>query len=131
MLNTYTREYEITESTNTTNSTQPNVMTVKIYYRRNPSSFATYRQLPRGYYFSVTPENVSRKNGYTMKSFTAFSGISGCVLECNRQSKKKYEEAKAMFDDCCKKYLEPFCKENGYVLSDDYRECERESSYID
>lgn len=49
-----------------------------------------------------------------------------CVLPCNRQSKKRFEEAKGMLDGLIDEHMERFCAENALTLiGTEYEEEER------
>ena len=70
-----------------------NFLKVELYYSLGGFNYFTYKEEPRGYYLSATPIERSETCGCVMESFTAFSGIKQCVLECSRQSKKREAEA--------------------------------------
>lgn len=116
MLNEYTRTYKA-------EGKGVNRLDVSITYALGGINYFTYKNEPRGYYFSIQPwesDGVWRK-------FTAFSGVKMCALPCNRQSKKRYEEAKGMIDDLAAEYLAEFCEKNGIeLLGNEYTENERE-----
>lgn len=117
MLNDITRTYKA-------EGHDINVVEVSIHYRKGGMNYFTYRNEPRGYYFSIQPFFDS---GNT-RMFKAFSGVKDCILPCERQSKKRYETAKAMMDDLVNEYLDSWCKGNNVtLLSDEYevKECER------
>lgn len=122
MLNDITRTYKA-------EGHDINVVEVSIYYSKGGMNYFTYRNEPRGYYFSIQPYlDSDLGNGVTGRMFRAFSGMKDCVLPCERQSKKRYETAKAMMDDLVNEYLDSWCKGNNVtLLSDEYevKECER------
>lgn len=62
---------------------------IQVYYSLGGMNYFTYKTEERGYYIKVTPVI---KKGYCTTT-TAFSGIKQCMIPCNRQSKKKAEEA--------------------------------------
>ena len=79
----------------------PNVTHLKaeIYYSLGGINYFTYKNESRGYYMSISP--VKREvtdSGYTMESYTAFSGLKQCVLPVQRKSQKKMNEAIEYFD---------------------------------
>lgn len=115
MLNTCTRTYKA-------EGKGINTVEVKVYYSLGGMNYFTYKNEPRGYYFSITPILV--ENGW--RSYNVFSGQKTCVLECARQSRKRYEEAKSLLDSLEERYLDDFCAENGIVLFGDYIEREQE-----
>lgn len=118
MINSYTRAYAATGD-------EVNVVECSIYYDKGGMHWGTGRMKHRGYYFSIQPYLVKGM----CKSFRGFSGSNTCVLKCQRQSKKRYLEAKSMIDDCIKKYLDGFCAEaNIQIDTSTYQETERERS---
>lgn len=121
MINEYTRIYNA-------NGISVNTIECEIYYSLGGINYFTGRLEPRGYYFSIQPYMVETSSrGITCKSFSAFSGIKDCILPCERQSKKRYETAKAMMDDLINQRLANFLNANGIVLeSTDYKESEGE-----
>lgn len=117
MINTYTRSYQATGD-------EVNVLECKIYYNKGGVNWGTGRNEPRGYYFSIQPYLI---NGM-WKSFKGFSGSKTCILECQRQSKKRYLEAKSMMDNCIEKYMNNFCTSaNITVDMSEYEETETET----
>lgn len=119
MLNEYTRTFKV-------KSNKANVVEASIYYSLGGMNYFTYKVEPRGYYFSLTPYEI--RDGW--RSFIAFSGAKMCVLECGRQSKKRYAEAKALMDSLVNEYLEQFCESNSIeLLGTDYTESERERKF--
>jgi hypothetical protein len=100
-----------------------NVVECSIYYSKGGMNWATGREEARGYWFSIQPFEVSG----ICRSFRAFSGTKTLVLPCERQSKKRYEAAKAQLDDLIQEYLERFCEENGIeVFTDEFETTEKE-----
>lgn len=99
MINTCTRTYEAT-------GPGVNALDCEVRYELGGRSWGTDEMLPRGYYFSMQP--IMRKGNVV--SFTAFSGEKNCIIECGRQSAKRYEQAKAMLDDLVANRVPDFCK---------------------
>lgn len=77
-------------------------------------NYFTGREKKRGYYLTVYP--VEKKNG--MESFTAFTGVSECVEECKRQSKKAEANALEKLPAYEKMIIDYIVKKHGYVLED-------------
>lgn len=125
MINTYTRTYKATTYTNSNlKAKHYNTVEAKVYYSLGGMNYWTYKVEPRGYYFSLTPYRVEG----IMRSFIAGDGYKTCILECGRQSKKRYEEAKAMMDGLLDEYMDWFLVEyNIELLDGDYTESERDS----
>jgi len=120
MINSYTRTYKA-------EGPRVNVIECEIYYSKGGINYFTYRDEPRGYYFSIQPYFIEDHGYCTSRSFSAFSGAKDIVLPCQRQSKKRYEEAKSMMDDLVERYLATFCASHGLtLLGDDYEESERD-----
>lgn len=115
MAKSYTRTYKV-------EGKGVNRLDASITYALGGVNYFTYKNEPRGYYFSLQPwesDGVWRK-------FVAFSGVKKCVLPCNRQSKKRFEEAKAMLGSLIDEHMEEFCAENALTLvSAEYEEEER------
>ena len=121
MINSYKRSYKA-------EGVGVNKIDCEIFYSKGGYSYFTYTEQPRGYYFSIQPLHVEDCGSYIAESFSAFSGEKGIVLPCQRQSKKRYEEAKAMMDGLVDKYLTDFCnRKNIKLLGSEYeeRECQR------
>lgn len=67
---------------------------IQVYYNKGGLNYFNYKNEERGYYLSVCPVQVERKdNGICIESYTAFSGVKKLVLPVKRQSDKKYNEA--------------------------------------
>lgn len=93
-----------------------NVLKVSIYYSLGGQNYFTYKSEPRGWYFSITPENHSRG----MVSFNMMNaGAKTCILEVKRRTKKNEQTAAGMWDECIEKYLKPWCKAKGYEYRED------------
>lgn len=93
-----------------------NVLTACIYYRLGGQNYFTYKTEPRGYYFSVTPEN----RGRGMVSFCMSNpGAKTCILEVKRRTKKNEQAAADMWNECIEKYFKPWCKAKGYEYRED------------
>lgn len=100
-----------------------NTLEADIYYSLGGYNYFTYKAEPRGYWFSLQPF----EDGNGVRCFTAFSGVKTCVLPCDRQSKKRYEQAKGMMDELLELHLADFMESNGFTMLDGgaYTESER------
>ena len=78
--------YKITSCHDSEND-KANYLEVKVVYDKGGFSYATYKEIPRGYYLSVQPIEV---NG-CMVGFTAFSGIRLRLETTKRLSQKKLD----------------------------------------
>ena len=70
-----------------------NAIHVSVYYHLGGYNMFTYKPEKRGYYISVGPCNISRKNGYSTVETAAFSGYKTLIKELKRDSQKTYDEA--------------------------------------
>lgn len=59
---------------------------IELYYHLGGMNYFTGTNEARGYYLSVTPVTLSKGDGYTSESYTAFTGVKQLVVECKRQS---------------------------------------------
>jgi len=91
-----------------------NTLSVGIYYSLGGMNYFTYKNEPRGYYFSITPEVVSG----CMRSYTAFTGFKTCFKEVKRKTKKQNKFAERQFEELCKKYVPMFCERYGIELDE-------------
>jgi hypothetical protein len=100
-----------------------NVLEASIYYDLGGINYFSYKNEPRGYWFALQP--FEDKDGW--RSFVAYSGVKTCVLPCERQSAKRYAEAKGMLDALIERHLPDFLDMNGIALLDGgaYAEYER------
>jgi hypothetical protein len=86
--NIITRYYKVTNHHKITH------LKMELYYSKGGMNYFTSKVESRGYYMSISP--VERKNG--MESYTGFSGLKRCILETQRKSKKKEDEAVDYFN---------------------------------
>lgn len=87
-----TRLYPITNNSHATH------LKAQVYYALGGFNYFTYQNEPRGYYVSITPVQRENKNGYTMESFTAFTGMKHLAVPVQRKSAKKMDEAIKYFE---------------------------------
>ncbi|MFZ9296645.1 MAG: hypothetical protein ACO259_10630 [Bacteroidia bacterium] len=67
---------------------------IEVYYNKGGQNYFTYKNEARGYYLSVTPVNVEkRENNIVIECYTAFSGVKVLLNEVQRQSEKGYKTA--------------------------------------
>jgi hypothetical protein len=64
---------------------------VQLYYNKGGMNYFTGRSEARGVYLSVTPVSVSKGEGYSSESCTAFSGFKKLLFECARFNAKQFE----------------------------------------
>lgn len=91
---------------------------VELYYSKGGMNYFTSRVEPRGFYLSVTPVEISKsESGLSSRSFTAFSGIKRCVLECARFNQKKFDEF-APSEDEVNELLDYVKTKNGIIIKE-------------
>lgn len=78
---------------------------IQVYYSLGGMNYFTYKQDGRGFYLNVTPVKLEKRQGYTMESFTMFSGIKKFLLPCTRYSEKRLEEALKLSDEWIDKLI--------------------------
>lgn len=88
-----TRYYKVNNNSKVTH------LKAEIYYSLGGHNVFTYKNETRGYYMSISPVERSDKYGYTMESYTAFTGLKMCVLPVQRKSQKKMDEAITYFEE--------------------------------
>lgn len=80
----------------------------------------TYAQEKRGYYLHVTPVTRETRNGYTLESFTAFTGVKQVLKTVSRRSAK----AEAAAEEIAKNYLHSMvlhvCEKNGLPVPQEF-----------
>lgn len=104
---------EINVAVKSTKGDKVNNVRVSLYYSLGGINYFTYKNEPRGYYVSVSPEYVEHKDGYTATEYRAFSGFKDVLVECTRQSKARAEEAKEIFNERLNEYVDYICKHDG------------------
>ena len=90
---------------------------VELYYSLGGYNFFTYKEEPRGYYLSASPVERSESCGCVMESYTAFSGIKKCIVECQRQSKKREAEALEKMDNYKEALMKEVLSQNGLEVA--------------
>lgn len=81
-----------------------------IGFRKGGISWATSQRISTGYYVSVVPVERSNREGFTIESSGAFTGFNDTLLEVDRQSKKRLEEAIRIFQERKDRYMQYFVK---------------------
>lgn len=90
---------------------------VELKYNLGGFNCFTYAQEKRGYYLHVTPVKREQRDGYTMESFTAFSGYKQLIKEVNRKSNKSELEAATEAWEIIDIMVERVCRKNGLELA--------------
>lgn len=65
---------------------------VTVAYDKGGESY-NGKSTPRGYYITVVPVKLEHKQGYTVETSTAYSGIKKLLMTVARSSKKYDEQA--------------------------------------
>lgn len=88
---------------------------IKIELRYNLGGFNcfTYTEEKRGYYLHVSPVTRENRNGYTMESFTAFSGVKQLIKPVSRKSAKAERDAETAALQIEKSLISWVCQKNG------------------
>lgn len=71
------------------------------------SAFAT-SGWAKGYYVNAVPVKISRSGNITMEEFGAFTGFNDILLQVERPSPKRYQQALAVFEVNKEKYFKWF-----------------------
>lgn len=68
---------------------------VRVSYDKGGMCYATYRQKPRGYYFSIGPIELERRDGVTTQRFGMFSATGFLLEQTARLNAKRLESWRA------------------------------------
>lgn len=92
---------------------------IEVYYSLGGYNCFTYKSEGRGYYLSVCPVSRSNDYGVPMESFTAFTGTKLLILPCDRQSKKRAEEALTLYTEKLDMLMKHVLHVNGLCLDNE------------
>lgn len=67
-------------------------ITLEVFYSKGGYSYATYEPQERGYYLNIKPETIEQRNGYQVRTYSAFTGYKILLEKATRFSKKKLED---------------------------------------
>ena len=127
MINAMTRTYNAVGD-------DINMLEVEIHYEKGGYNPFFNKPQQRGYYFYVHPYRLEEHDGYSVKcisfSPTGGAGFKVCILPCERQSKKRFETACSMIDECIAAWLPSWLAENDVTISDEYTVSTRERQVI-
>jgi hypothetical protein len=90
---------------------------IEVKYNLGGFNCFTYAQEKRGYYLHVTPVKREQRDGYTLESFTAFTGYKQLVKEVTRKSAKAEAQAEAAAAEILDIIVERVCRKNGLELA--------------
>lgn len=91
----YERYYSLTKG-------NTNAIHVSVYYDLGGYNMFSYEPKKRGYYLSIGPCNVNRKDTYSSIETMAFSGYKMLIKELKRDSQKAFDEAVAFAQENAK-----------------------------
>lgn len=87
-----------------------------IRYEEGGMSYFSGQSNRRGYYFSVTPEEIERcADGTTLRKFRMFSGIKRLLLEVKRFNERTFEGL-TVCDEMRMNLIEHVCQKENYTL---------------
>ena len=124
MINTCTRTFGIV------NNSEVNRIDAKIYYDLGGWNMWQGGNEGRGYWFSIGEYKFIDHGTFSSIEFSLKTdgthGVKCLVEPVKRQSKKRYEMAKARLDELVERFLEPYCNEHGLELGELIEEKEEE-----
>ena len=124
MINTITPTYEIL------GNEKANRIDCKVFYDKGGYNPWQNSKEGRGYWFSIGEWTLENHDGVLFRKYVISTcGRNGmkCLIEpVPRQSKKRYEIAKARLNEFISRFLEPYCNEHGYELGQIVSETEEE-----
>lgn len=90
---------------------------LEVFYHLGGYSWATYKHEERGYYLSIKPEKIEKRDGLAMVTFSAFSGYKILLEKATRLSRKKLEELnKCINIEKYKHIIDIVAEENNLIL---------------
>lgn len=72
---------------------------IQCYYTKGDVNIFTFKEIKRGYYFSIQPVTITRHDDCITKQFTPGKGAYGLLFEVKRKSKKAEDQAYAKLTD--------------------------------
>jgi hypothetical protein len=70
-----------------------------IVFNKSLTNWATNQPKKVGYYVSVMPVKRTNQDGFSIEESGAFTGFNACLLEVDRQSKKRLAAALAILQE--------------------------------
>lgn len=89
---------------------------IELRYNLGGFNYFTHKQEPRGYYLSVSPVALEQRDGYTLESYTAFTGTKYLVKEVTRKSAKAEHEAEEKAAELEKSLIAFVCDQNNIAI---------------
>lgn len=81
---------------------------ISISFNRDRTNWATYQPKKIGYQVNMHPVKRSQSENFTIEESGAFTGFLDCLLEVDRQSKKRLEAAIKVLEERKPMYLKYF-----------------------
>lgn len=72
---------------------------VELFYSKGGYNYFTGKEEKRGVYVSFCPVSREVRDGYTMESFFAFSGVKFLIKEMKRKSQKALDEVESKLSE--------------------------------
>lgn len=110
ITNIITRYYKVTNHPTITH------LRMELYYSKGGTNVWNSKTEPRGYYMSISP--VKRERG--TETYVQGTGLKKCIIEVQRKTKKKEEEAVNFFNS----YILNFYKTHFSSYEIDIDSCE-------
>lgn len=79
-----------------------------ISFNKDATNWVTSQPKKIGYQVTCVPVKRSNRDGICIEEFGAFTGFNDCLLEVDRQSKKRLEKAISILNERKDKYLAYF-----------------------
>lgn len=92
-----------------------NEIKFSITFNREKINWATSQPKKIGYQVSAIPVKRTQREGYSMEESTAFSGFLDCLLEVDRQSSKRLQQAITELNNRKEKYKQYFIERYGWL----------------
>ncbi len=86
-----------------------------VVFNKQTTNWATSQRRKIGYQVTVIPVEVSENGNIRLESYGAFTGFNDCLLEVDRQSKKRLEKAIEVLHEKKEFYLN-YLNEHFYSL---------------
>lgn len=99
-----------------------------ITFNRDRTNWATSEPKKIGYQVSATPIKRTQHVGYSIEEFSAFTGFLDCLLEVDRQSSKRLQQAITELNNKKEIYIKWFKERYGWTdipAATEKNECEK------
>ena len=92
-----------------------------VSFNRDRTNWATSQPKKIGYQVSATPIERTNGDGYSVESFSAFTGFNDSLIEIDRQSAKRLQTAIEVLTQRQERYLDWFRVQQGLLSTEDYQ----------